>query len=184
MISLKYLPQLITFSALSAFLAFHENTILLWILKMIFPLLAFYSIDKMFNINFKPVHYSLVFLMIFFGISASQIYFRSTYYDKVLHLIFPLILSQILFFMFNKIKTQRKIKIALTFLSMIFAIFSLEIIEYFLDITGNLYLQGVFRGDMIILSRIDDTMIDMILGLIGAGTYTLIKIFSKTTSQS
>jgi len=67
-----------------------------------------------------------------------------------------------------------------TFFIVIGSLSMFEILEYFVDYIFDLKLQGVFLenpaiegGYQLILHRIDDTMIDMTLGIMGTLIYIL-----------
>jgi hypothetical protein len=53
-----------------------------------------------------------------------------------------------------------------------------EIWEYLADITFDLHQQGVFKNGIEILSRIDDTMLDIILGAISSAFFAIFMMVS------
>lgn len=84
------------------------------------------------------------------------------------------------FYVVDRLKIDFKWKLLLVFTVMMSLIGLLEIGEYLLDVLFDLKLQGVFIRDISgleklnpVQSRIDDTMIDMILGVIGSGLFSL-----------
>ena len=84
--------------------------------------------------------------------------------------------------MISKHKMDMKWKLAFTMISVTAILTMHELIEYSLDIFFDLKLQGVFIRDLggieklnIIQTQIDDTMIDLILGIAGTLTFGLFK---------
>ena len=105
------------------------------------------------------------------------------HYDKILHFFHPILLSSIVFFIVSKLKIKKLHALYLTFFIVLasFAIF--EIIEYFGDLIFKWGLQGNYvrgtggkLGGQVLLSPIDDTMIDLTLGMIGSFIYFLFGI--------
>lgn len=146
----------------------------------LFSILLFYIIDLWLALDFKIRHYIVFITVAVTGIIFSPFYFMFSNYDKALHLIAPFFLSSLIFFLIDKVKIKFSTKIFLTFAIMIAALSIFEMGEYFLDQLFDLKLQGVYLRGMsgvakldIILDKNDDTMIDMILGTIGALLFVL-----------
>lgn len=142
---------------------------------------GFYVFDIVFNINFKRVHYFLMALIVFSGPGLIIVLFKfSDYADKFLHFFHAFFLSFIVFFIISKLKIKKSHAIFITFFIVLssFAIF--EIIEYSADKIWDFQLQGTYsrnfygdtKGDVIVNS-LDDTMIDMIMSLLGALIYLI-----------
>jgi hypothetical protein len=155
----------------------------LWITSFLFSILLFYAADLWFNLDFKKRHYAIFIIVAFAGIILSSLYFVSPNYDKWLHLINPIFLSTLTFYLLDKVKIKFSTKIFLTFAIMVAALSIFEIGEYLLDKIFDLKLQGVYLRSItevakldIILDKNDDTMIDLILGSFGA----LIFILART----
>ena len=115
----------------------------------------------------------------------------TTHYDKLLHFFHPILLSSIVFFTISKLKIKKLQALYLTFFIVLasFAIF--EIIEYAGDLLFKWGMQGNYvrgtggeLGGQVLLAPIDDTMIDLTLGMIGALVYFLfgVKSLQKTNS--
>lgn len=88
--------------------------------------------------------------------------------------------------MIAKLKLKLKWKLTFVFFTVIGFLALFEIGEYLLDIFFDLKLQGVFLQDIqglqkfdILLDKIEDTMIDLVLGVLGILSYILFKIFTK-----
>lgn len=161
---------------------FKNTSLLIRVLGTLFGLWVFYFIDHAFNLNFKPRHYLYVSGIIVLGILLSPLYWISDSYDKILHLLMPVLGSIMIFYAVNKLKLDFKWKILLTFTSIITILVFLEIGEYLFDVFFDLKLQGVYLRDMtgfeklnLVMDKNDDTMIDMILGAAGSLAFSLIK---------
>lgn len=150
----------------------------------LFSILLFYVIDLWLNLDFKYRHYIIFAIAAVTGIIFSPFYFMFPNYDKVLHLITPIFLSTLIFFLLDKVKIKFSAKILLTFALMVAVLSVFEMGEYVLDQLFNLKLQGVYLRDMsgvaklnIIIDKNDDTMIDMLFGTSGALIFVLIRTF-------
>ncbi len=148
----------------------------------LFSALLFYAIDLWLELNFEKRHYGIFIIIAVTGIIFSPLYFISPNYDKILHLVAPVFLSALFFFLLDKVKIKYSTKIFLTFTVMIAGLSVFEIGEYLLDQLFDLKLQGVYLRDLsgvakldIILDKNDDTMIDMIFGFVGALIFVLIR---------
>lgn len=159
---------------------FKNMSVLIRVTSVILGLGIFYFLDHAFKLKFKFRHYIYISLILFLGILFSPIYFISSSYDKVLHLLMPILGSIMIFFVVDKLKIKFKWKLLITFTS-IFAILGLlEIGEYFLDLLWDFKLQGVYIRDIsgleklnLVQDKIDDTMMDMLLGLAGSLVFTI-----------
>lgn len=160
---------------------FRNSSLLLRVSSAIGLLFVFYITDHFFNLKFEPRHYVAIIIIAVTGLLLSPLYFLYPQYDKVLHFILPMIFGSIVFHMVSRLKIDLKWQLTFTFFVVLGVIGLHEIGEYFLDVLFDLKLQGVFlRGDIggiekfdEVVSRIDDTMIDMGLGVLGALFYSL-----------
>ena len=91
--------------------------------------------------------------------------------------------GSIVFHIISKSKLNLKWNLTFVFFVLMGTLALFEIGEYLLDVFFDLKLQGVFLRDIqglqkfdILLDKIDDTMIDLVIGLIGSLTYILFKI--------
>ncbi len=116
-----------------------------------------------------------ILTILIFGILLSPLYYYFELYDKILHLIMPIIGSIIVFFIVNKSKIEFKWKLLITLTSMVFLLTILEIGEYLFDVFWDLKTQGVYIRDIaglekydLVLGENDDTMMDLILGTISS----------------
>ena len=82
--------------------------------------------------------------------------------------------------MVNKLKLERKWKLTFTFFVIVAAAGIHELAEFGLDYFFDWKLQGVFARDLtgiekyeLLLDRNDDTMIDLLLGVLGSGVHVL-----------
>ncbi len=154
----------------------------------LFSILLFYVIDLWLELGFEKRHYGIFIIVALTGIIFSPLYFISPDYDKLLHLVSPVFLSMLIFFLLDKVKMKFSTKIFLTFAVMIAILSLFEIGEYALDQLFGLKLQGVYIRDLsgisklnIIMDKNDDTMIDLLFGTIGALIFVLTRtiIFYK-----
>lgn len=133
---------------------------------------------KIFSIGFKKRHFIFMGILIVANFIASPLYFIYPSYDKFWHLIGPLIVCSIAFFMINKLNISMKWKVTFTFFTAFALLGIFELWEYSLDSLFNFQLQGVYLRDAyglgkltVISERIDDTMLDLFLGVIGTAAY-------------
>jgi len=146
----------------------------------------------MFDVKFKIRHYTFMILIIIFSLLLSPLYFSYPNYDKVQHFIQPILLASMIFHLINKLKLELKWKITFTLFTTLGILGLFELGEYALDHLFDLKLQGVYLRDFegiekfnLIVDRIDDTMIDLFLGMIGTLLYSLALIIKhrKTLSK-
>jgi len=142
-------------------------------------MVIFYLLDYLFKINFKFKHYIYIATILFFGIILSPLYFLSENYDKILHLISPIIGSCLIFYMIDKKNLNFQWKLLITFMFIISFLTIHEIGEYIMDILWDMKFQGVYIRDVsgieklnLVLNPHDDTMIDLIFGTIGGLIFT------------
>ncbi len=145
----------------------------------LFSILIFYFSNLIFKFNFKTYHYFIFILISALGILFSPLYSISPNYDKILHLISPILLSILIFYLVDRAKVDFSTKLLITFSIILMSLTLFEIGEFLLDKFFDLKLQGVFIRDYsgisklkIIIDRNDDTMIDLISGTIGALIFT------------
>ena len=153
------------------------------VIGFIFGLIVFYVFDDLFKIDFKIKHYTCIFLILLFGILLSPLYFVSENYDKVLHLLMPILGCLLLFYIVDKQKLNFQWKILITFMFVVSFLTIHEIGEYLIDVLWDMNLQGVYLRDIsglekfnLVLPKNDDTMIDLILGVVSG----LLFVFGKT----
>ena len=170
---------------------FKNTSLLIRPFSTISLLFLFYAVDHLFDVNFKERHY---FFIIFIAVGASMLsplYFIYPNYDKILHLILPIMFASIVFHMVSNLKMKLRWQLAFVFFVVLGFIGLHEIGEYWLDQFFDLKLQGVFLRNIqglekydILLDRIDDTMIDMSIGVLGAAIYCLsIGFYHKIKSK-
>ena len=90
--------------------------------------------------------------------------------------------------MVTRLRLNNKWKLIFVFFVVVGSIALFEIGEYLLDYFFDMNLQGVFTRDLsglvrfnLILDRIDDTIIDMILGVVGIAGYVFYKKFRNNS---
>jgi len=145
-------------------------------------ILFFHIGNKAFDIGFKKRHYFFIVIMSVFGIALGFLLYTFPYYylDKLQHLIFPMMYASILLYMVRKLKLTKGWTLFFIFAVVVASLSIFELMEYFLDLMFDWKLQGVFfrtsqveGGFKLLLSRIDDTMVDILLGIIGTLIYVL-----------
>lgn len=154
---------------------FKNYSFMIRAVSVIFGLLIFYFFDHAFQLHFHFRHYVYILIILIFGILLSPFYFFSEIYDKILHLLMPILGSIVVFFVISKAETDLKWKLLITLTSMVFFLTMIEIGEYLFDVFLDLKLQGVYLRDLsglekykLVLGENDDTMIDLILGTAGS----------------
>ena len=170
---------------LLVFYLFKNLSTSLRIFGFIFGLIIFYLADHMFEIDFKLRHYIYIIIILSFGILFSPLYFLSESYDKALHLIMPIFGCLLIFHIVDRKNLELQWKLFITFMFILSFLTIHEIGEYLLDFIWDLKLQGVYLRDVsgfeklnLVMSKNDDTMMDLILGMIGV----LLFIAGKTIS--
>jgi len=155
-------------------------------LSIFLSIWIFYLVDHSFKIKFEFRHYLYILAILVFGVLLSPLYHFSISYDKILHLVMPIFVSLLAFFMVDKIKINLKSKLIITICIAFSALAFFEIIEYLLDVFWNLKLQGVYIRDAagftkgtIIMNKNTDTMIDLLLDLGGCFIFAISKIISN-----
>lgn len=104
-----------------------------------------------------------------------EMFFYGTlrYYDKALHIFVGVLLAEVLYQYYNE---HLKLKKEAVFLSVLGLLALWEIYEYLVSTYLGYPMQGVIINGTWVMSAIDDTMTDLILGSIGA---VLFLIFRK-----
>lgn len=160
---------------------FRNSSFLLRAATSIEFLILFYLIDHFLEVRFKPRHYVFIILITIFSLLLSPLYFVYPNYDKIQHLAQPILLSSIIFFTVNKLKIELRWKLLFTLFIVIGILGLFEISEYALDNLFDLKLQGVYIRDLqglqkfnLITEPLDDTIMDLILGVAGGAVYIMI----------
>lgn len=170
---------------------FFENaSAFIRILTALIGIICFYLFDEYFKMDFQLKQYIYLFIIVFFGILLSPLYLLSRNYDKILHLVMPILVSGIIFTIVNKQPISLKWKL-LTTLSLTISFLALfEIFEYLADVLLNFKLQGVYVRDIasmgklnLIVDKIDDTMMDLILGVVGSLIFTFWKLIKTLQNK-
>jgi len=159
---------------------FKNYNFMIRVAGVLFGLWIFYFVDHAFKAKFYFRHYVYILTILVFGILLSTFYWSYPNYDKILHLIMPILGSIMIFFLVNKLKIKFQWKLLITFTAVLSILALLEIGEYLFDIFLDLKAQGVYIRDIsglekynLVLDRIDDTMIDLMLGTAGAIIFSI-----------
>jgi len=162
------------------------------LLSKIGLIVIFYVVDHLFDARFKPRHYIFIVILGIAGFVLSPLYFKYSSYDKILHFLSPILFCSIAFHLINKLSLKKSWKLIFTFFVVIGGIGVFEISEYALDLVFDLKLQGVFLKEIIegkihytvISNSLDDTMVDMVFGILGAGIYTISRAIKKSNIKN
>ncbi len=141
---------------------------------------ALYAVDHGFDVRLKPRHYIFMLIIAIASFILSPLYYIYPNYDKIQHFIQPIFVGTIILYMVSYLHIERKYRLLLAFMVTVAILGLFEIGEYYLDYLFDLKLQGVYLRDYrgldkfnLIVERIDDTMTDMALGVLGSGLYFL-----------
>ncbi|MEK6885362.1 MAG: hypothetical protein AABX17_00160 [Nanoarchaeota archaeon] len=136
---------------ITAFESFIGSIILAWLLK-------FRKLDGN--------HWIFINLALWVNLLGEIIAYYSgiLVYDKVLHLLVGILISAIIY---EYYRNNSVLSYDSVFFSALGVLAAWEIWEFFIDTTFGTQLQGVIRADSYVLSKIDDTMWDLILGSLG-----------------
>ncbi len=146
-----------------------------------FSIIIFCFADSFFRLDFKRIHYLMFLIISTTGVLFSPLYFLYSNYDKILHLLNPILVCIIVFFLIDKIRgVSFSMKLFITFSIAISLLALFEIGEFALDKFFGFQLQGVYIRDIsgisklkIIMNENDDTMIDLLLGFVGTILFTI-----------
>ncbi|MBI5803683.1 hypothetical protein HY450_00400 [Candidatus Pacearchaeota archaeon] len=136
----------------------------------------FHLADFLFELDFEVKHYFFIILIAIISFPLGSLYLLYTNFDKLMHFIEPIMLSSIIIFMVSKLKIEFKWRLLFVFFIVVGLLGMFEIGEYILDTFFGFRLQGVYiyetTGNFYLSqSKIDDTIIDMTLGILGTASY-------------
>jgi hypothetical protein len=142
---------------------------------------VFYITDHLFDLRFKARHYIFAVLISIASFLLYNLYSVYPAYDKFLHFVQPIMFASIFFHMTYELRLKLKWRLLFVFFIVTGSVGVFEIGEWTLDKFFDLDLQGVvlkevqeFGEKLIVLQEpIDDTMIDMGLGILGAALYSI-----------
>lgn len=166
---------------------FENASFVLRAVSMVEFIILFYFVDHFFEVNFKARHYLYIIIIAISGLLLSPLFFIWPNYDKIQHLIQPMFICSILFYLTSKLGLKRKWAITFAFFTTIAILGLFEVGEFTLDSLFDLKLQGVYLRDIqglekfnILMNPLNDTMIDLVLGIIGTGIYSIfLALFRK-----
>ena len=143
-------------------------------------MLGFYAFDRLFDVQFKARHYYFMAIIVALSFITGEMYFIYANYDKILHIIQPMMACSMIFYMVDKLKIENKWKLLFTFFIVAGILGIFEVAEFGLDKMFDLKLQGVFVQDSfnpsrlsIVLDPLSDTHMDLIVGYLGSAIYLL-----------
>lgn len=160
--------------------SFKNTSIIVRTISAISVIGAFYVTDHLFDIRFRMYHYAFILIIAIASFLLSPLYFIYPSYDKIQHFAQPIMLCSLIMWLMRPLQIKTRWKLVFIFFISMGFVGLMEIGEYYLDYFFDLKLQGVFLRDLqgiekydILLDRIDDTMIDMALGVLGSLTYCI-----------
>jgi len=170
---------------------FKDASFLLRSTSTIVFLVLFYIFDHFFDIRFKTEHYAFAILMVVTSWLLSPLYYLYPNYDKIQHFIIPMLIFIIIFYTISKLKLELKWKLTFSFFTVVGMLGLFELSEYGLDLLFDLKLQGVYIRDIqgvdklnLITDRIDDTMVDFFIGVIGTSLVSIYYWFTLKNKKS
>ena len=176
--------QVLRYSAILEFLyilpfKYFQLVKLISVVGFIVAVFSFWRFDKVFDVGFKKKHYYYILIMSVIAFLLSFLYFRLAYFDKLQHIFFPIMTASIVYYMISKLDLEKKYKLMFTFFAVVSVISVFELIEFSIDVLFNAQTQGAFIQEpsgsyRTIFNPIDDTMVDLLLGMLGG----LIYVFS------
>jgi hypothetical protein len=157
---------------------FQDSSFILRAITTVGAIALFCTLDHVYDIRFENRHYVFMVAILCATVLASPIYFLHPQYDKIQHFLVPILLASMAFFMVNKLNLERKWKLWFAFFITVAILGLFELGEYTLDQFFDFKLQGVFLRDIsglnklnVIQEPLDDTMMDMFLGVLGTTLY-------------
>ena len=81
---------------------------------LLFGFIAFYSIDHLFEIEFKLRHYYMFIIILFLGVFLAPLYNIYEFYDKMLHFLLPILGCFLGFHIVDKQKLNLQWKLLIT----------------------------------------------------------------------
>ena len=145
-------------------------------------LFFFYLLDKTTDNDFQLKHYIFIMIIAISGIMLSPIYFIWPNYDKILHFTLPILTASIIFYMMKSHNLKLSWRLAFTLFAVVSTLTMFEIVEYTADQTLGWKFQGVYQYEtdkwdknnvIELLGPLDDTIIDISLGIFGTLLYVL-----------
>jgi hypothetical protein len=170
---------------------FSRYNVFFMVFGSIFSLILFYLGDHLLKWDLKFWHYLAFFGMVVLGFILMPLYFVSSSIDKYQHFFFPIITCFLIYHVIdNMLDLPRKWKLGITLSILISLITAYEAYEYIADFFWNVKLQGVYSGSWIdqkftlIMPRIDDTMVDIMLGIAGGFAFVFGKVLFKKSNKT
>ncbi|MEM3091474.1 MAG: hypothetical protein QXD05_02340 [Candidatus Pacearchaeota archaeon] len=155
-----------------------------WALQLLLSIFIYNKFDIPIFVYFGLL---LIFLANIFGEHFLGLFYVFPYYDKIIHLLSPLLACTFFYFIFDKRFKDKKLLIIFSVTLLLSFELFFELVEYFFDKNFNTILQGVhqsgvkkFGGYEVVLSRFDDTIYDMFLNLVGSIIFAIISFFILT----
>jgi hypothetical protein len=170
---------------LSILYFFSRYTAVFLVFGSMLSLILFYLADNLMKWEFELKHYIIFIIIVVAGFIFMPFYFANSSVDKYQHFFFPLMTCFLIYHILDKTNLSKRQKIGFTLTILITTITIFEIFEYLADIFWNAKLQGVYSGSWmeqkfeLIMPRIDDTMVDIMLGIAGGITFIAGKLIFK-----
>ena len=154
-----------------------------WIIMLILSIFIYYKLKIPIWLYFSIL---AIFLAHLFGELFLRLFYIFPIFDKLIHLLSPLIICTFFYFIFEKKISNKKILILFSVALSLSLELAWEIIEHFFDQYFNTFLQGVHllsvetyeTGPIEVMSRLDDTIWDMFFNLIGSISFAVGALFA------
>ena len=181
----------IALAILAFFYLFKNYSIPLRAISAAAFIIFFYAMDHLFDIRFEHRHYFYALFFAFFAFLLSPLYYLYPQYDKLQHIVMPMMFASMTFHMIAPLNLKLQWKLLFVFFMIIGTNGLFELSEYGIDQFTDFKLQGVYLRDetglqkfVVLQDRIDDTMIDMGLGTLGAVAYVCaVALISKKRTR-
>jgi hypothetical protein len=152
------------------FFGFYTNNALLYSMAMFSYFIVITTLFIVVNVLWfgqeKRFIIRIIYIIVWLDIFGLIYLYDIVYiYDKICHFITPVLIALIMYELFILNNVENRL---LIFLSTVGVLAVWEIIEYSIMSIFGYPLQGVIHDGVFVLSSIDDTMIDLIVGSVAA----------------
>lgn len=165
------------------FLSAWNISLVIRLITTVGGLFGFYFLDSVAHLKMRLRHYFFWGAILVGGVMLSPLYYLFGWYDKVLHVVEPMLLASIVLHVVSPLKITSEWKFFFTFFVVLGVLGLFEIGEYLIDITFDYKLQGVFsqtkQGFVLVQDRIDDTILDLMFGILGTLLYVFCSAFYR-----
>ncbi|MBS3084855.1 hypothetical protein J4411_02990 [Candidatus Pacearchaeota archaeon] len=159
-----------------------------WFGELIFSVFIYYKLKVPISIYFGIL---ALFLVNLFGELFFGLFYIIPYFDKLLHLLSPLIACTLFYFIFEKEFKDKKMLIFFSVTLLLSWELFWEVLEYFADqqfhtLLAGVHLMGVqaYESTLEIVPKYEDTIYDMFYNLIGSIVFAVAALFFTRKKKS